>query len=460
MSSDLKCNEIIYNSVFKIINSIVKINYELPYQTAAQQQSIGAGFFIDNEGNALTAAHVIEDSIELWIKLPEFGEKIFNAEIKSVYPDFDLALIKVDIKNKFYLKLGNSDNLKLRETLFTIGYPSNPKYPIVTTGTFSGMRNDYLQTDTPVNSGNSGGPLINSENEVIGITSAKLRNMEDSSLALPVNIFKRNYKVMIQSNNLIIHKNVLGIIYKNNSNNYRKFHNISDNECVGGVIIDNIIMKSPLYKLLNKGDIICFIKINENIYLLDNYGETKVTWERGKVSLDKLIKRCLPNQMIKIGFFSLKKQKVCTKTFKLKTFEQVYPIRQLFFPLDVLDYEIYAGIIVMDLTFNHLMLEKFRHLNKIINDGRIFKSQLLICHIFPNSKISQQGSISNYTLVKKVNNRHTDSLKKFRKNINYPIVKNNNKYFLIENQINQKIILNLKEIIDESDKLKTIYHFN
>ena len=95
--------ERVYNSVIKIVNNSITPNYVIPYSVDKQSQSIGAGFFIDNQGHALTAAHVVENAIELWIKLPTFGQKVFRGEIISVYPDFDLAVIKVnDIQNEYF----------------------------------------------------------------------------------------------------------------------------------------------------------------------------------------------------------------------------------------------------------------------------------------------------------------------------------------------------------------------
>ena len=117
------------------------------------------------------------------------GQKIFKAEIVCVYPDFDAGIVKIieTYRNQYFLPLGNSDDISLRDEVFTIGYPKNPQYPAVTSGTISGTRSDYIQTDTPVNPGNSGGPLINDKNEVVGITSAVLANSEDSSLIIPIN---------------------------------------------------------------------------------------------------------------------------------------------------------------------------------------------------------------------------------------------------------------------------------
>ena len=67
------------------------------------------------------------------------GQKIFKGEIVCVYPDFDIGIIKViGIENNSYLELGDSDNISLRDLVYTVGYPRNPKYPTITTDTTSG----------------------------------------------------------------------------------------------------------------------------------------------------------------------------------------------------------------------------------------------------------------------------------------------------------------------------------
>ena len=202
----------IYNSIVKIITTNVTLDTLIPYNISKQEKSIGAGFFIDKNGNVLTAAHVVKDTIEIWVRIPEYGKKIYRAEIVCVYPDFDLAIIRVvNINNKYYLKLGNSEDLELGQSVYALGYPDNSEYPMRTTGTVSGRRDDYIQTDTPINKGNSGGPLLNIKDEVIGVNSAVVAGSEDSSLIVPINSFKNVKNTMLNSKKRIIHKNVLGI---------------------------------------------------------------------------------------------------------------------------------------------------------------------------------------------------------------------------------------------------------
>ena len=294
----------VYNSVIKIINTSVVLDMTVPYNIQQQSQSIGSGFFINNQGYAVTAAHVIENSVELWIKLPKYGQKIFRGEIVSVYPDFDIGIIKVhDIDNNSFLELGNSDKISLRDKVYALGYPRNSKYPIITSGTISGMREDYIQTDTPVNPGNSGGPLMNENNMVIGITSAVIAQSENSSLIIPIKIVNQNLDSMMNSKTKILQKNVLGTLLVNGTHNYRKLYNIPD-KCAEGIIVKQILKKSPLHSVLKPGDMICSFNNGLKEYKIDYFGETNVGWETAKVPLGHLVNCCIRNRYVEIRFFS------------------------------------------------------------------------------------------------------------------------------------------------------------
>ena len=82
-------NKKIYNSVVKIITTNVELDILKPYNIVNQSKSIGAGFFIDMDGHILTAAHVVKNTIEIWLNIPDHGKKIFKAKIVCAYPDFD-----------------------------------------------------------------------------------------------------------------------------------------------------------------------------------------------------------------------------------------------------------------------------------------------------------------------------------------------------------------------------------
>ena len=186
-SDSLKeADNIIYNSIVKILTTNIELHPLIPSQIVNNGQGIGTGFFIDKKFNILTAAHVVKDAIKININIPEHGKIIFPAKIVCVYNDFDLAIIRLDtseidnideIKDKITpLKLGNSEKIDLGDEVYALGYPDNSEYPMRTSGTISGRRDDYLQTDTPINGGNSGGPLFYKD-RVIGVNTQGLSKM-------------------------------------------------------------------------------------------------------------------------------------------------------------------------------------------------------------------------------------------------------------------------------------------
>lgn len=147
-------------------------------------QGLGSGFIISEDGYILTNDHVIGNAVKVVVSLTS-GEHV-DAEIVGKDSYSDIALLKIDKKNLPYLKFGNSDDVIIGEWVIALGNPFglfeiNQK-PTVTVGVISatGMKlnsdqnrfyRNMLQTDAPINSGNSGGPLVNSIGEVIGMNT-------------------------------------------------------------------------------------------------------------------------------------------------------------------------------------------------------------------------------------------------------------------------------------------------
>jgi len=163
---------------------------------------LGSGFVYDKEGHIITNFHVVEDATELEVDFPS-GYKARGSVIgKDI--DSDLAIIKVDIPEEFLfpLPLGNSDDLKIGQTVVAIGNPFNLSGTMTlgivsaksrtldsfrqsaTGGFFSA--GDLIQTDASINPGNSGGPLLNLNGEVVGINRA-IRTEQTNENGEPTN---------------------------------------------------------------------------------------------------------------------------------------------------------------------------------------------------------------------------------------------------------------------------------
>ncbi len=450
----------IYNSIVKIITTNIEFDFKIPMNIIQQNQTIGAGFFFNSKGYILTAAHVLSNVIDLWIRLPEYGQKNFKAEIICVYPDFDIGIIKIiNFQNKHWLTLGNSDKLPIREEVYAIGYPSNSDYPIITSGTISGKRDFFIQTDTPVNPGNSGGPVLNKNNDVIGITSAVIDSTESQSLLVPISLVKTNLHTMQKGRKQILYKNVTGLYMINGTDNYTDMYNITG-KCNQGIIIKKVLDKSPLFGFVEVGDLICSFNDGYNTYKLDFFGEAVSPWDNtSKVSFDILVSRCPPNKEVSMNIFSIKDNKEKKIVFNLKSQDEIYPVIKLFPNISKIDYEVFAGIIVMNLTINHLLMDEFSNLVYLIDNKEIFKPQLVITHIFPNSKIGEYDSIQPQSLVESINGIKVRTLEEFRSAIKKPILKNKKYYITIQTSNNDQVILNLKELLDKEDELSKIYNY-
>lgn len=172
-----------------------------------EQKASGSGVIISEDGYIVTNNHVVENADEINITLP--NKKSYKATVVGTDPSSDLAVIKIEARGLPYLVYGNSDDMKLGQWVLAIGYPLNLDVT-VTAGIISAKSrsigiNDrngevknaiesFIQTDAAVNPGNSGGALINTNGELIGINSAiasPTGSYAGYSYAIPVNIAKK-----------------------------------------------------------------------------------------------------------------------------------------------------------------------------------------------------------------------------------------------------------------------------
>lgn len=170
-----------------------------------EQRASGSGVLITDDGYIITNNHVVEGADELTVTLA--NKKTYKGTVVGTDASSDIAVIKIDGKNLPYIVYGNSDDTKLGQWVLAIGYPLNLDVT-VTAGIVSAKSrsigiNDrqsqsaiesFIQTDAAVNPGNSGGALINTNGELIGINSAiasPTGSYAGYSYAIPVNIVKK-----------------------------------------------------------------------------------------------------------------------------------------------------------------------------------------------------------------------------------------------------------------------------
>jgi serine protease Do len=158
-------------------------------------EGLGSGFIVSNDGYILTNAHVVDNANVVTVKLTDKRE--FRAKVVGVDKQSDVAVLKIDAKNLPVVKIGDPNGSKVGQWVVAIGSPYGFDNT-VTSGIISAksraLPNEnytpFIQTDVPVNPGNSGGPLFNLQGEVIGINSmiySQTGGFQGLSFAIPIN---------------------------------------------------------------------------------------------------------------------------------------------------------------------------------------------------------------------------------------------------------------------------------
>lgn len=260
------------------------------------EQDVGTGFIISSDGLIVTNKHVVSDT-EAKYKVV-IGEETF--EVSNIYRDpiNDLAILKIDQSNLVSVELGDSDHLKVGQTVIAIGTALGEFRSTVTKGVISGLGRgitasgvgvasekleNVIQTDAAINSGNSGGPLFNSSGQVIGVNVATSQNGQSIGFALPINLVKES--VTNFRNTGEFDRPYLGVVYKTISSDAAKKNNVPVGDYVQTVAANSPAEKSGI----KAGDIVIEI------------GGQKITGD-DKVSIAKTISQKKIGDEVKIKY--------------------------------------------------------------------------------------------------------------------------------------------------------------
>lgn len=171
----------------------------LPSVRQRVESSLGSGVIVDPAGHVVTNHHVIRDASEIRVQLAD--GRVATPSVVGVDPDTDLAVLKIDLPDLPIMPLGRSDGLRAGDVVLAIGNPLGLSQT-VTQGIVSAVGRgslrlatfaDFIQTDAAINFGNSGGALIDTEGELVGINTAVLAQAlgtEGIGFAIPVNLVR------------------------------------------------------------------------------------------------------------------------------------------------------------------------------------------------------------------------------------------------------------------------------
>jgi len=267
------------------------------FERRQQNTSLGSGVIIDGEkGLILTNAHVIQKAGTIKVVLQD--EREFEGRIVGADPDSDLAVLKIDSKDRLpAIKMGSSEDIMIGETVIAIGNPFGFSHT-VTTGVISAVNrsiraqdrvyHDFIQIDASINPGNSGGPLLNINGDLIGINTAIYAKAQGIGFAIPIGKARKIISDLIQYGEVI--QAWIGITVQNMDESLARYLEVPGNK---GIVIKTVEPKSPAKKAgMQESDIILSID-NKKINSIDDYksitksiaaGDTlrAIFWRNGK----------------------------------------------------------------------------------------------------------------------------------------------------------------------------------
>ncbi len=269
-------------------------SYSIP-----DQQASGSGVIMSADGYIITNNHVVDGASDINVTLS--NRKSYKGTVIGTDPNTDLAVIKIDATNLPYMMMGNSDDVKLGTWVLAVGYPLNLDVT-VTAGIVSAKARSiginksdraiesFIQTDAAVNPGNSGGALINTEGELIGINSAiasPTGSYAGYSYAIPVNIVKKAVNDLIKFG--AVQRGYIGINYLPDGapEEYKKQQGVKDGPgiFVTGVATDGAakaagIQKGDFITKINNVDINSSSELQEQVARYKPGDKISVTYVR------------------------------------------------------------------------------------------------------------------------------------------------------------------------------------
>ncbi|MEW5866201.1 MAG: trypsin-like peptidase domain-containing protein [Bacillota bacterium] len=221
--------------------------------------AIGSGFIVRSEGYVLTNNHVIDGAKDIVVTLMD-GRK-FKGKVMGKDSRYDLAVVKIDATGLPTVELGDSEKIRPGDFAIAIGNPYGLQHT-VTAGIISGLARSidgdpketgiYIQTDTAINRGNSGGPLIDIEGRVVGINTAIIPQAQGIGFAIPVNVAKSVLDDLIKGKKIVYPW--IGVQLQEVTDELTEYFGLREKT---GVVIAYVYPGSPAEKAnLQEGDII------------------------------------------------------------------------------------------------------------------------------------------------------------------------------------------------------------
>lgn len=235
-----------------------------PEQAQPQiERGLGSGVIVSSDGTILTNYHVVDGAQQIKVELPD--KRTLDAKVIGTDKPSDLAVLKVNASNLPVLPLGDSDKVRVGDVVLAVGNPLGLEETVTagiisakgrSTGLSDGSSfEDFLQTDAPINQGNSGGALVNTNGELIGINSQILSPSGGNigiGFAIPSNMAKSVMEQLSKTGK--VHRGQLGVGIQKVTSDIAASLGLQN---VQGVIVNSVMPNSPAERAgMRQGDVI------------------------------------------------------------------------------------------------------------------------------------------------------------------------------------------------------------
>ena len=191
-------SQMIIDAVAQVKNAVVKIDVYKNVQGKLKQAGSGSGFIFSSDGLIFTNCHVVNGADKIMVSL--LNENEIEATLLGKDPDTDIAVLKIYSDGYSVSKLGDAEQLQIGQFVIAIGNPLGYQHT-VTTGVVSALGrtlrsqngmlvDNVIQSDAALNPGNSGGPLITTDGEVVGVNTAIIQGANGLSFSVDINTAK------------------------------------------------------------------------------------------------------------------------------------------------------------------------------------------------------------------------------------------------------------------------------
>jgi len=456
--------EDIGNTVVQIFAQIAEFNWFQPYATPEQYGTRGSGFLINEQGAIITNYHVIDQAVAVWVQMPALGKRPIRAHVTGFCPDMDIALLQIDaddlarirqtLGSIAYLPLGNSDTIRRTDVVLALGYPLGQESLKSTTGVISGREQHLIQTDAPINPGNSGGPLLNAQGQVIGINTSGITEAQNVGYAIPVN----HVRIILPTfeHTQILRKPYWGLISMKSTDAMADYFG---NPQPGGCFLPEAVKEGLLHKAgLQTEDMIYEV----DGHRMDIYGQLLLPWSEDKISITDYLSQLPLGGTVQLVVY--RKGERLEFTLALKP-TKMPPVHMVYPWYEQVDYEVFAGMVVMPLTLNHVRFleDKVPGLASYAHTMGNKGPTLLITHIFANSELGQSRTMMPGCTIKEVNGIAVNTLEEFRAALTKSLETG---FFVLKvvDQIscatdNMMVVLPIDNLINELPQLSELYRF-